>query len=609
MSSVIFPSLAVKPATTTEKTRVKNFYACPRLWDTDAIAQTVKRYQEENPVDNQSRHYEQVDLGSLCCALKAAGFISVVDEVTVQAEYNPRLERVMLWAHPSGALFTGSTYQYSSTAHERDQWVSGQLSTHINLGYGNMGYDPVCVMRSSASSSGGHISGWGESVHHRHTRVDSIFALMEELDQCQRTGAIVPFDEMSPKDTWLFLDEKIFLPQSVWSQHTLEHLSEDACKKDLQNHTQKIGQTFWNTLVANIPHWNALIPGLGNVIAAGCSYLASPQPTSGRQDLKECLRATLAQAAFQCPQLIIPKRHHNGVPRFAPQYSNPPSTILDFREVENATDFIGQMGAHSLQRYLSTDDRAIAQKLLHALKNHRQGQWTKGMGEERLSNGIGLVHLCAALDTGTEWIANETRCLTLQAIADTPTEILRDMCTHPLPDGNTLPLSLVQLAQQANQKIFFRRKKTLVQQLPEVLAALHHKVPADQWNLGEGNTNTLNGLRINEIAQLCEQRNSHADSRAAHQHHKELLENLGARIPEHFAIKIPLRRNGEARSPTLLPPKEVCVSEREEAWDAVTACSGFKKDPERYAQALNYLLHECVQTGAAEPAPLTKRKM
>lgn len=587
-----------------ERKSIDQYFAFEPVWDTGALLSKLREYEDTLP-PNKDPYYRKFQLGHAEFILKNAGFQPIVDHLTSSIDYDTRVEKYQMWAHASGVLVTLRTYELDKNLFSPELARVSHVTVlgHINCGLGRYSSHLTHPMSGSTSHSALRS---GESVCHKSMySIDNPHALVEALDSLQQAGRLVPFSEQSTDETHIYNNISMYLSLSDYGLTVTDLERQDnrrhSTKAQLNANAPKLAKIFWKNVLDVAHNADQRFPGLGAVIVASESRFSTKKSgdTKGPADLFD-------EIAKHANQVGVGRIIHNPHGPFVGEGKN----LRDWRPVEEAIEFVHRQADYNLQRYLNPTDRLRMTRWLDVLEGaeHAPIDWSTVDTSSITHHGVAFVHLCAALDANNySRRARRLPPLLLQAIEHTPADVLTRLCQTPLPDGNTLPLTLVNLVVHTEA---YRRREELVlhQQLPQVLDALAAKVPASQWS---DSGNTVSGiwakgfhcLVINGFSgglMQLEETNALASS---------AFQARGMALEEQCRVKYPLSiTTAPSRgSSVFVPPFEVNVPSLEEGWSEIVAHVPFEKQ-EKADQALKILLTEVVRPATQEP-PKRQRRM
>lgn len=520
--------------------KAKNFFEHDKIWNCEKIRSDLEQHRAANPGPKKPSYSSSPDffIGDTLKVMHDAGFVKILDETTWSISYDPQPERYFMWAHPSGLLFSARTYRYNPNHDEEFQTItSGELVSVINIGFSRMGYHGSLGL-SSASSSG-HMGMTGEAYTSRSNSVSSPYEIVSELESIQKAGRIVPFHQQNLAEVSLHSSGIEKIPLNQW-ENGFSDLSVPKTRAEMDEHFEQYGQIYarkvWQRCSENVPVLNNIIPQLGTVLAVSM-YHHGYSYASSRNEASDLFNDALSKTASEFGIYENPsKRQINEGMWMGPHVDK--NTIINFYNVEGAAHFVGHIQDHEQQRYLSSSDAKMVQDWLQGIKNHHQEvKWGSLNTTQTTSAGIGLVHLCIAQDACEYWDETSPQSLGLKAIEFTSEKLLHTACTQPLADGSTLPLMIVQEYLRMLGEYSFRQR-VLSHAFGDILKALDKKVPAHLWVCGEGDSNTLDGLWLQQLYAL---RSSSIVSKKQWDEICAPLLELGVVPPSHCALRLPLR--------------------------------------------------------------------
>lgn len=585
--------------------KAKKFFEHDQIWECEKIRSNLEQHRASHPRSEKISYRPDFFIGDTFKVMEDAGFIKIVDETTWSISYEPRPERYLIWAHPSGVLFLANTYQYNPDDPEEFQAFSrGELISVINVGFSSMGYHGSLGL-SSASSSG-HMGMTGESYTSRSNSVSSPYEIISELDSIQKAGRIVPFHQQNLGEVSIHSSVPLKLPLHYW-ENGFSDLSQPRTKEEMYEHLEQYGQKYarkvWQRYSENAPLFNNIIPQLGTVLAVSIYHHGYSYGGSGRKECSDLLNQALAQTASEFGIYENPSKRQTNEGMWMGPHVNK-DTIINFHNVEGAAHFVGHIQDHEQQRYLSSSDAKLVQEWLHGIKNHHQNvEWGVLNTTQTTSTGVSLVHLCIAQDACEYWDETSQKSLSLKAIEYTSEKLLHTACTQPLADGSTLPLMIVQeylhmIAEYSGSR------RVLFHAFKDILKALDKKVPAHLWVCGEGASNTLDGLWLQQLYSL---RSNMIVSKTQWDEICAPLLELGVVPSSHCALRLPLRsKPKEELNHRLdyLAAEHINRPTLEEGFDDL-----IKDMPASWREKRLHLLLQQIVARSSEQSPPSKRKM
>lgn len=587
--------------------KAQKFFEHDRVWDIKKIRSHVQKYLEEKPSPKKDSYGSDFRIGTLMQIMNSAGFIKVLDNTTWSVSYEPRPERYFMWAHPSGVLVSSKTYQYNPNEPEDFQTVEGtEITSVINVGFSKMGYCGSFGL--SQASGGGHMGKSGEAFSARSKRVSSSYEMISELEDIQGAGRIVPFHHQNLAEVSLHTSLQKMLPLEQWDNGFTD-LSETKTRQEMYEHLNKnakeYGRRVWRSVFDNVPQWNNLIPELGTVLAVSMYHNAYNYSHNGRPEAGEQFNRGMAATASEFGVHETPiDRSRNGAHWTGPHTNL--DTIINFYTVEEAAKYIGVIQDHLQQRYLPPLDAQLVEQWLHGIKNHHHEdiQWDTLNTHKTTSAGISLVHLCVAQDAANNFDQQNPQSLAIEAIENTPSEVLQAACTTPLADGNTLPLMILEQYLKMSCE-YSPHKRVLHNMLYDVFKALDAKVPAHTWNCSD-NTNTVDGLWVKQLYAL----NSFGSTVFPKQTWDALytpLQQWGCTFASDFTLRLPLRMRPSDDHTTrmqFLAAEKISRPSIEEAFEDIV-----QDMPASWREKRLHLLLQQIVARSSEQSHTSKRKM
>lgn len=536
-------TLKIKGSDPLSRKKAKHFFDYLKLWDEKELFEARTELQKTLPVNKgySEHHY----VGEAFEMLEKAQFVKVIDTVAWGLSYEPTPKRYFLWAHPSGVLCSASTYDYKPNESVEHQKLNDMhIYTHMNLGFSNAGY--CASLHLSSASGGGHMGKTGESHHRRQKSISSSSELIRELVDIQSAGRIVPFHEQNMNEVSMYLSAQMLLPISQWKDGFSDitaTISRREMFEHLKAHNQYYGERFWENLLDTATAANTVFPSLGDVIAVSMYHCAASNGLNEKMEARAELNCGIEKNAHKYG---VTENYNNARSNHTGHWLGPhldAKTILHYIYVEAASQFIGRIHEHSQQRYSHPQDIQLIEHWMHELKHHRTGvNWNNIDTSRTTSEGISVVHLCLAMDSAnyTEHQNGEIVSLAQQAIEHTPVSVLTTLCTSPLPDGNTLPLMALDQYLRMHMEMY-PRQRVLKDKFEEVMHALHQKVPAPQWNCGNEDGNTVDGVWLQALC-LSHFKNTTPYPKKQLEALLEPWRNWGCELADHTTLCFPLRR-------------------------------------------------------------------
>lgn len=595
----------IKGSDPLSRKKAKNFFDYKKVWDDKELFETRSELQKNLPPRRgySDQHY----LGEALEMLEKAGFIKIVDTETWDMSYDHAAKRYLLWAHPSGVLCSASTYNYKPNEPVDHQQLNDMhMYTHLNVGFSGAGYCGTVLL--SSASGGGHMSKTGEAHIRRHKSISSSSDFVRELIDIQSAGRIVPFHEQNLNEVSMYLSAQQLIPASQWKDSFSDitaTLTKSEMFEHFKTHKDYYAECFWGNLFEMAKTANAAIPALGDVFAVSMYHCASTTSVDEKDQSRALFYQGIAQSAakYGVSENIKDARADHTGHWLGPHLNE--KTILHYMYVEAASNFLGRIQEHTQQRYNTPEDIQLIEQWMHELKHHKTGvNWNNIDTTRTTSDGVSVVHLCLAMDSAvyTHHQKGGVVSLAQQAIEHTPVSVLTQLCTTPLPDGNTLPLMAVEQYLRMRME-YHAHERVLNEKFEDIMHVLHKKVPAHQWNCGSQDTNTLDGVWLHAL-HLSHFKNSNPYPKKELEKLLEPWRTWGCQFPSHTTISFPLRRSreNEARIEFLCASKIANTSLE----DAFARMMDEEKPKEEIRQKmLNTILKEVVSEGVS----LTKRKM
>ena len=585
--------------------KAKRFFDYQKIWDDEALLSQLQEYNKQFPIDRG--YANKLCVGEMLHTLEHAGFIKVIDNVVWGISYDPKPERYMLWAHPSGLLCTAETYDYDATQPDHLQRLNSMhVYSHLNVGFSNMGYQGTLALQSA--SGGGYMGKTGESYTHRHRSISYPSDLIHELNDLQRAGRIVPFSEQSLNEVAMYTHDQMFIPLHDWKGEFSNidiNKSRTEMFEHIQQHAEYYGRCFWNNVFKISNECNQIIPQLGNVLAVSMYHNASGHGYSTeRLEAYNELKRGIGNTAVD---FEIFENPHNSRATNSARWLGPyvdQNTILHFFNVEEAAHFIGRLAEHTQERFLEPSDAQIVEKWLHALKSHKtQIDWTQIDTTTTTSHGIAFVHLCVAMD-GVRYSEDNPSSLAIEAIERTPSHVLEHLCANPLADGNTLPLMIVDQYLRMHME-YASHRRVLKDTFEEIFKTLNAKVPTAMWNCGHDQTNTIEGIWLHKMLLSSARQTSHLTKQSLDQV-LQPLKDLGCEFTPQTSLSLPLRRTRrDDHRVEFLAAEKIAKMPLEEAFTKLMQLENLKEEPRQ--KILNAVLSEILD-GGSQHSP-SKRKM
>lgn len=585
----------------------QKFFEHENIWDIKKIRSNMQKNAELNPPAQKQSYGSKLFIGDILRLMKSAGFVKVLDTTTWSISYEPRPERYFMWAHPSGVLVSSKTYRYDPNQPEEFQTVDGtDINSVINVGFSKMGYYGSFGL--SSASGGGHMGKTGESFITRSRSVSSVSEMVSELEDIQKAGRIVAFHQQNLAEVSFYSSVQKMLPLEKWDNGFTD-FSQPKTRQEMYEHmhenANEYGRRVWRNIFDNVSHWNNMIPELGTVLAVSTYHYTYNYSNSSRAEADNELGRGMSATAFEFGVQETTNDRTQNVPNWIGPHINL-DTIINFFNVEEATKYIGVIQDHVQQRYLPLQDAQLVEQWLHGIKNrkHQTIRWDTLDTHTTTSNGISLVHLCATQDAVEYFEEGNPKSLAIEAIENTPADVLRAACITPLADGNTLPLMIMEKYLKMMCE-YAANKRVLHHMFYDIFKALNAKVPAHTWNCAD-NTNTVDGIWLKQLYEI----NSFGGAVVPKHMWDTLyapLQQWGCNFASHCELRLPLRAtpsDDHTSRLQLLAAEKISRPSIEEAFEDVV-----QDMPVSWREKRLHLLLQQIVARSTDQSPVSKRKM